>query len=115
MKEQQKNLSHKIREVKLEAEKLYQSTEGKAKTFSGEVDEMMDKYHTKFDLFRLQMNLGKSEAEELWNEKSKEFSHKIHDLNNRIEQISDDTEDKWEDFSNEMSSSWKHFKKAFNS
>jgi len=113
IKEEQRNLNIKIKEVQNEAQRIVLSTEGVAKSLADEVGEELEKFHTKFDLFKLQMTLGKTEAEKIWNEKSKEYSVKIHDINTRMNQMANEAEEKWDDFSDEMSSAWKHFKKAF--
>jgi len=113
MKEQEHKISLGIHDIKQELSHVYEKSDEKSKEVIGELTERMGDYQTRFDLFKVQMNLGKSEAKDFWSNKKKELALKLHDLNGKLDSATDTAEDKWDDFSKEISESWKHFKKAF--
>ena len=115
LKEQHKKISRKLHEVKQESSKVYNEAEGNIKHVAGEVEDKMDDYHTRFDLFRLQLNLGMADARTTWEEKKKDLSYKLQEMTGKLERNMENAEDKFEDFGEEMKEAWHHVKKAFKS
>ena len=115
LKEQQTKLSNGIHNLKLLINKNYSKVKGNTTDVIEEINETLDDYHTRFDLFRLQTHLAKMDANESWNEKKKEISAKLNDLGRRIEREKEKASERLDDFSDEMSEAWNHIRKAFKS
>ena len=113
LKEQQRNLARGIHGVKHELNQAVEKSDEIGSEVMEGLEDGIDHFRTRFDLFRLQLNLGASEAKDYWEEKKKTLSGKLHEINNKMEEAADKAEDKWEGFSEEMSHAWKHFRKAF--
>ncbi|MEP1097335.1 MAG: hypothetical protein ABJG78_19620 [Cyclobacteriaceae bacterium] len=113
LKEQQKNITLGLHELRRKLSSAYNSTKEGAGSVIEEVSDQLDDFHTRFDLFRLRMHLGMTEAQEEWDEKKKELAHKLAMVKARLIQAEKETEIKWDGFSSEMSAAWRHFKKAF--
>jgi chemotaxis protein histidine kinase CheA len=69
-------------------------------------------FETKLDLFKVQFALGKAEARDEWEEKSKEVREKLHHVRTKLDSKKDSAEDHWEEFTEEMGEAFGHFKKA---
>jgi len=115
LKEQQMKLSNDIHNLKLLINKNFSRVKGNTTELLEEINETLDDYHTRFDLFRLQTHLSKMGANESWNEKKKELSAKLNDLGARIERKKEKASERMDDFSDEMSEAWSHIRKAFKS
>lgn len=113
LKSQQKNISRLLHDIEYDFERNYNSAEKKIVEFSKEADEKLQDFHTKFDMLVLQMNLGKAEAEKYWAKKKKDLSLKLSEMERDFDVVKEKSEEKWDEFSDEMSNAWKHFKKAF--
>jgi len=111
--EQQRNIALGLHDLKQKLSSVYGASKEEANDIIEEVSDQLDSFHTRFDLFRLRMHLAKTDAEEDWNEKKKELAHKLAVVKARLIQAEKETDHKWESFSSEMSSAWRHFKKAF--
>ncbi|MEQ8323078.1 MAG: hypothetical protein RIC15_06715 [Vicingaceae bacterium] len=110
---QQKDLSRAMHEARQEIDKLYDKGNEKTKEFLSDSADQIEHYQTRFDLFRIQLNLGAKEAAQYWTEKKKDLRLKLHEVNQKIDHASEEAGEKWDEFSDEMSEAWKHFKKAF--
>ena len=115
LKEQHKKLNESIHNLKQEINEVYGNTKGKVNEYAEEINETLDEYHTRFDLFRLQAHLAKMDSTESWNKKKKELSAKLHDLGVKLESNKEQASDKWDNFSDEMSEAWSHIRNAFKS
>ncbi|WP_420577727.1 hypothetical protein [Ekhidna sp.] len=115
MHDQQKKLVKGLHDLKHKIHTLYDSSKEDAQSFKEKVEDKVDDFHTRFDLFRLQWHLGMTEARQEWKEKKKELSHRLHEVNTKLDHLEEEASDKWTGFSSEMSEAWDHFKKAFKS
>jgi len=115
LKEQQAKLSNSIHDLKLLINKNYSRVKGNTTELIEEINETLDDYHTRFDLFRLQTHLAKMDTTESWNEKKKELSAKLNDLGKKLEREKEKASERLDDFSDEMSEAWSHIRKAFKS
>lgn len=113
MKEQQRKISHKLHEIKQELSSTVDGAKESVGEFAEEVEEEAEDWHMKFDLFKVHMSLGKAEAEQYWEDKKKELSYKMQEMQDKLERMKEDADHRWEDFSKEMSDAWSHVKKAF--
>lgn len=113
LREQQKNLNKKLQEVKSELSGIKKSTEAKAENFARETDQKLQDFQSQFDMFRIQMNLGKAEALDYWNEQKKVISAKISEMDRKLDKYMDKADVKLDSFSEEMNQAWDHIKKAF--
>lgn len=111
--DQQKQLTTKLHEIEEELKVAYNSTEKGVVKISEEVEEELTDFKTKFELFRVQFSLGKAEAKDYWDDKKKDLSKRLTELDRKIDDMKDRAEDKWDDFSGEMTEAWKHIRKAF--
>ena len=113
MEEQQKNLTSTLATIKTRMADLYESSEEGVKSFADQVEDKLEDYHTRFDMLKVQVHLGKQEVESAWEERKKDISQKITELSKKIDEQTDKTEDAWDHFSNEIKESWTHLRKAF--
>lgn len=113
LKSQQKNISRLLHDIENDLERNYHSAEKKIVEFSKETDEKLQDFHSKFDMLVLQMNLGKAEAEKSWTKRKKELSVNLQEMDRKIESAKERTEEKWEDFTDDMAEAWKHVRKTF--
>jgi len=113
LKEQQKSILLGLHELKQKLSNKYDSTKEGTSALEEELSDQLDDFHTRFDLFRLRLHLGKAEAEEEWDEKKKELSHKLTVIKAKLNMAEKETEIKWDGFSSEMGTAWQHYKKAF--
>jgi hypothetical protein len=74
------------------------------------MDDKLDDFQTRFDLFRLQLHLGEMEAEENWEEKKHDVAEKLSHLKARLKTESKKIEGKWDEFSDEISEKWKQIR-----
>ncbi len=113
LKENQKKLNDSFNEVKYELGKSIKDGKENVKTWADQTEHKIDQYHTRFDLFKLQLNLAKMEGEEKFDEKRKEVSHKISEFKKSLENLDNRTDEKWDHFKKEIGSAWGHVKNAF--
>jgi ElaB/YqjD/DUF883 family membrane-anchored ribosome-binding protein len=111
--EQQQNISHGIEQLKINITEAYESSKIKIGNFARDAADKLDDFHTRFDLFRLQLHLGKEEAKEDWDQKKKDISDQLHKIKIKIANGYDDQADNWDHFSDELTEAWQHIKRAF--
>ena len=112
-KKQLRNITLGLHNLKQKLSNTYNSTKDSAYDITEEMSNQLEDFHLRFDLFRLRLHLGKAEAEEEWDEKKKELSHKLAVIKAKLNRAEKETEIKWDGFSSEMGTAWQHFKKAF--
>ena len=111
--EQQQNISNGIEQLKINISEAYESSKTKIGNFAWEAAGKLDEFHTRFDLLRLQLYLGKEEAKEDWEQKKKEISNQLIKIKLSIANGYEDRVDSWDHFSGEMTDAWMHIKNAF--
>lgn len=113
LKEQQQNISNGIKQLKIHITEAYDSSKVRIGNFAREAADKLDNFHTRFDLFRLQLYLDKEEAKEDWEQKKKEISDQLQKIKLSIANGYEDRGDSWDHFSGEMTKAWKHIINAF--
>lgn len=113
LKEQQQQISDGIQQLQMDIADAYDSSNVKIGNFAWETIDNLDDFHTRFDLCRLQLHLGKEEAKEDWEQKKKEISNQLQKINIKIANGYEDRADNWDHFSEEITKAWKHIKSAF--
>jgi len=111
--EQQQNISNGIDQLKINITEAYESSKIKIGDFAWEAADKLDDFHTRFDLLRLQLYLGKEEAKEDWEQKKKEISNQLQKIKLSIAKGYEDRVDNWDHFYGEMTDAWMHIKNAF--
>lgn len=106
LKEQQKKIALGIHDVKQQIAEASSSSKDYLDDFKETASDALDNFHTRFDLFKVQLHLGKEEGEEFIVEKKKELATKLTEIKSRIELEADESEDKWEDFKKDISEKW---------
>jgi gas vesicle protein len=113
LKENQKKLNDGFNDVKYELNKSIENGKDSLKKWADSTEHKVDQYHSRFDLFKLQLSLGMMEGEEKMEEKRKEVVNKISEFKQQLEGLEDKADLKWDNFKNEIGSAWDHVKKAF--
>jgi len=113
LEEQRKKMSAALREAKEEAEKISSDAKTKVKEIAENTNTTLDTWHMKFDILRLQLKLGAAEASSEWEERKKELSKSINNLENKMKEAGKKSGESWDNFKSEMSEAWGHFRKAF--
>ncbi len=113
LKEQQQKISDGIQQLQMNITDAYDSSKVKIGNFAWEAVDNLDDFHTRFDLFRLQLHLGKEEVKEEWEQKKKEISNQLQKINIKIANGYEDRADNWDHFSDEITKAWRHIKNAF--
>ena len=96
-------LASGIEEMSAKFAELEENSEENISDFIKRNGEILDEFHTSFDLFRLQFHLGKEDTKDLLEEKRNELKEKIHELNVKLDKQANQVEENWESFTSEMS------------
>ena len=113
LKEQQESINLAILNLKKEFSAVYEDSKEEISEFLEHTESMLDQYHTRFDLLKLKLHLGKKEALDEWEEQKKNLNHKLNELNEKMDDLRDSSEEKLQHFSTEIKEAWKHLKKSF--
>ena len=60
------------------------------------MDDKLADFQTRFDLFRLQLHLGKMEADENWEQNKKDIAERLSQLKSKLKTKGKEIEGKWE-------------------
>ncbi len=112
LKEQQTKINQAIRELKIFITTTSEDSREKLEDFGEDAIQKLENFQTKFDLLRLQLNLGKKEAQLSWKETQKEVRDRLHELEIKLKKGTDVISEHWENFSDELSESWKDLRKV---
>jgi len=113
IQEQRKKLTSLIREANEASIKLMGDSKKKVRQIAAKADSNFDEWHTRFDLLRLQLSLGAADASDEWKEKKEDLNKSIRNLESKLGEMSQETEEGWTNFKGEISEAWTHVKKAF--
>lgn len=113
LKEQQDKLNKGIRSLRSRFEEAYDDVSEEIEDMSEEARERLDDYHTRFDLFRLQMHLGREDAKDEWERRKKDLSVKLREIDAKVDRAAKEGSEKLDNFRSEISEAWGHFRKAF--
>ncbi len=110
IEEQQKKIAEGIHQLKHEISQTYDESKEEFEDIHEKMDEELEGFQTRFDLFRLQLHLGKMETEENWEQKKKDISEKLALLKTKLKTKGKTIEGKWDEFSGEISEGWKQIR-----
>jgi len=113
LKDNQKKLNNGFNELKYELNKSIEGGKGNLKKWADATEDTVDRYHTRFDLFKVQLSFALADGEEKLEEKQKELKHKIAEYKHKLEELEDQGDLKWDNFKKEIGSAWEHVKKSF--
>jgi hypothetical protein len=112
IQEQQKKISLSMKQFRDDVEKTISIATEKEGQLEEDLKEGINDFKTRFDLFRLRSHLAQMDAEDLWNNKRKDLSSRLHNLKVTLEKEKESGSKKWKGFSKEMGEAWKHFVNA---
>lgn len=78
-----------------------------------EFEESVEDFKTKLETFKLHYALGKAELKDELENRRKDLQSSVNELKQKIHQIDESSEAKWDEFKSEMADSFSHAKKAF--
>jgi uncharacterized protein YpuA (DUF1002 family) len=110
IEEQQKKIAEGIHQLRHEISQTYGDSKEEYEKIHRKMDHKLDDFQTRFELFRLQLYLGKMEAEEDWEQKKKEIADKLSQLKTKLKTKGEKLEGKWDEFSGEISEGWKQIR-----
>ena len=110
IKEQQKKIAQGLHKLRHEISQTFEGSKENVEDLREKMDDSLNDFQTRFDLFKLQLHLGEMEAEETWEEKKQGLAEKLSHLKARLSAKSDELEDKWDEFSGEISEKWKQIR-----
>jgi hypothetical protein len=110
IEEQQKKIAEGIHQLRHEISETVDDSKEKVAGIHVKMDDKLDDYQTRFDLFRLQLHLGKMETEENWEEKKKDIGEKLSQLKTKLKTKGKELDGKWDEFSSEISEEWKQIR-----
>jgi F0F1-type ATP synthase membrane subunit b/b' len=113
LKEQQKNISKELHDLDVKLSSTYENSSDTVDEFYATAKHKMSHYKTQFELFKLQLHLGKKESEENWKDKKSKFSKTLHELKVKVDSQKEEGSKELKHFTAEISNAWDHFKKAF--
>ena len=113
LKNQREKLSDALTNLQNEVGNLRNETSAEAKEITDNLTHKLDDWQTKFDLFKLQMHLGAKDASDKWEERKKELSEMLHEMDTSIDAAKKDGSQNLERFKTEMGQAWKHIKAGF--
>jgi len=111
--EQQKRISNGILHLQMDIEDTFGSSKEQIVDFAEEADDKLNDFHARFDLFRLQLQHGKEESKEIWEQKKKAIFDELHAVEIRIDKGIVETSEKLDSFSDQITDTWKQLKNAF--
>ncbi len=111
--EQETKLKKAFNEVQKEANILAEDSSEKVAEVGKNASDKIEIWQTQMDIFKLQMQLGKKEAEIEWESKKKQIKDKLNDIDKSIEEMKKEGSESIENFRTEMAKSWQHLKSAF--
>ena len=113
LKANQKKLNNGFHELKYELNKAMEGGKENLQKWATITEDTIDQYHTRFDLFKVQLSFALEDGEDKLEEKQKELTKKIAEYKQKLEELEDKGDLKWDNFKKEIGSAWEHVKKAF--
>jgi hypothetical protein len=109
---QKKKLDEAMQEAAQEYEKLKEETEEDMNEFSAGFKTGVERFQTRLDIMRVKFHLGAADARDEWEEKQKEMKEKFGEMRQQMKKRQTENEQKWDDFSEEVTESYTKFKSA---
>ena len=115
VEEQHDQLNESIAKLKGYLATVVDDSKDTALDLSDDAVEKLDAIKDQFNLLKTKAEYLKSQNVEEWEKKKNELLGKLQELKAKIEENGDVAEDRWEEFSKEISIAWNHIKKAIKS
>lgn len=110
---QEEQIRKKMQELNYQLSRYYEQSKSKGKDWVESTEENLEEMKMRFDLFRLQAQLGSMEGKDLYEEKKADMQAKLHEMSSKIDSVQNKGDAKWQNFKSEIAEAWDHFKKAF--
>lgn len=110
IKEQHKKIAEGIHKLRHDISEAYDESGENVRDIHEKMDDRLDDFQTRFDIFRLQLHLGEMEAEDSWEQKKQDLAEKLSHLKARLKTKRKEIEDSWDEFSDEISEKWKQIR-----
>lgn len=109
----QEEVKHKIEGLIDLSEEMKEKVEETTKESLESIGENLALYKTKVDFFMIQMHLKADHAQKEYEDLKVEFNGKLNELKDTYSNAAETTQERWSNFSSEMSQAVDHVKKAF--
>ena len=93
-----------------EMNKLKSGADKTVKELGEDVSRVTEDFRTKFDTYRVQLNLATADAKDSLHEKKKELQRKIAAAKQKLSAKTEVAGEKWDEFSKEVSEAYDHIK-----
>mgnify|MGYP003650843838 FL=1 len=113
LKEQQREIKRLLERLRSDVDLVFGTSREQSSEFLEDLSLRLHDYQVKFDIFKLQLHLAKAESELEFEKQKKEAVIRLKELEIQIEKRKIEASEKWEHFSDEMTTAWKHVRKAF--
>lgn len=113
LREQQKELKKRMELLRSDIDIVFETSKEQSDDLLEDLSLKLHDYQTKFDIFRLQLQLAKMDGEEALEKRKKEAAIKLKEFQKEVEKRAEEASGKFEHFSKEMTHAWKHVRKAF--
>ncbi|MEM6264056.1 MAG: hypothetical protein AAGI38_16195 [Bacteroidota bacterium] len=110
--EQKKKVDEAFQQTETKFNQLKAESESTAEGWMGEMDTAFTTFRTKMDLFRLHLHLGAADAKDDFKEIQASLRSKVNEMKQKAEAKSEESEDKWEGFADEMKEGYSHMTQA---
>lgn len=110
IEDQHKKIAEGIHQLRHEISETYDDSSEKVGAFQAKMDDKLADFQTRFDLFRLQLHLGKMEADENWEQNKKDIAERLSQLKSKLKTKGKEIEGKWDEFSSEIRDGWKQIR-----
>jgi len=108
LREQSKNIHKTINDIKYKIEKDEQFRNLKKESYE-KLDELNDMFFVLNTKFKYDLEDGK----DLWEEKKEEINKEFYSWSKELDELKEESTQKIDNFSEEISKAWKYFKKGF--
>ncbi len=112
LEEQREKVDHALHEAEARYSMLKEEANDDFHEWSDEFKDWKEKLQTRMDIARLQFALGKAEAKEEMETKRQDLSKRLQSMKQKAIEAEEKGEEKLSSFSEEMSESFSHFRKA---
>lgn len=115
LKQYQKQIAEGIEILKKDFHHAYLNGKDKSSAFMEEINDSIERFQLRFNLFHRQFNQEKQELKETWEEKRDKLVEKLEELKIKIEKEKEKGSESTRNFLEEMTKAWQQFKSSFES
>ena len=115
LKQYQQQIANGIEILKKDFNHTYLNGEDKSSALMEEINDSIERFQLRFNLFHKQFNQEKGELKEAWEEKRDRLVEKLEELKIKIEKEKEKGSESAKNFLEEMTKAWQQFKDSFES